>query len=252
MVTDNALAETIYDQLNRGTIRDLILDLKGKRPRLAKPDAAEALAEAIEDLSVSARLKLWPTLVREFDDWKAACDDLGVEGKKSALRDRLLKGVEPRRRPSKAGKRKAKRASSPVRVLGEDHIPTLIRLVEAAKKEIVLVAYVVGGGFSALERPLLEAVARKVKVHLVLDGRKTKHGNGELNKKQVRGLPKKVKVSYGKIHAKFAVIDGRYVVLGSSNLDHPRSIIFQANVELDSAELGKSLLASLASIPPCD
>jgi len=52
----------------------------------------------------------------------------------------------------------------------------------------------------------------------------------------------------GKLHAKFMVVDGHDVLLGSSNMDSRTASVYQANLRLRSRAVADELLQSLDQI----
>jgi cardiolipin synthase len=118
-----------------------------------------------------------------------------------------------------------------------------------ARSEVVISnAYFLPG--AKLRRALIHAVQRGVRVRLLLQGKyeffmqfhAAKPFYGELLDAGVEIY----EYEAGFLHAKVAVVDGKWATVGSSNLD-PLSLLLarEANVVVDDAAFAQSLLASL-------
>ena len=128
---------------------------------------------------------------------------------------------------------------------------TYRKAIADARQEIVIAnAYFLPGG--KLRRALIHAARRGVRVRLLLQGRyeyfMQYHGA-----RPVFGvlLAEGVEIheySVGFLHAKVAVVDGRWATVGSSNLD-PLSLLLarEANVVIDDASFAHELRSSLIS-----
>ena len=128
---------------------------------------------------------------------------------------------------------------------------TYRKAIAGARQEIVIAnAYFLPGG--KLRRALIHAARRGVRVRLLLQGRyeyfMQYHGA-----RPVFGvlLAEGVEIheySVGFLHAKVAVVDGRWATVGSSNLD-PLSLLLarEANVVIDDASFAHELRSSLIS-----
>ena len=125
------------------------------------------------------------------------------------------------------------------------------RAIAGAQSEVLIAnAYFLPGG--KLRRALVHAAKRGVKVRLLLQGRyeyfMQYHGA-----RPVIGVLRAAGVeiheySAGFLHAKVAVVDGRWATVGSSNLD-PLSLLLarEANVVVDDVAFAQSLRARLLS-----
>ena len=118
-----------------------------------------------------------------------------------------------------------------------------------AKNEVVIAnAYFVPG--AKLRRSLIHAARRGVRVQLLLQGRYEYfmqfHAAKPFYKSLLEAGVEIHEYQAGFLHAKVAVIDGKWATVGSSNLD-PLSLLLarEANVEVDDAAFAQALLAHL-------
>ena len=123
--------------------------------------------------------------------------------------------------------------------------------IASARSEIVIAnAYFLPGG--KLRRALVHAAKRGVKVRLLLQGRyeyfMQYHGARPVFGQLLAAGVEIHEYSVGFLHAKVAVVDGRWATVGSSNLD-PLSLLLarEANVVVDDVRFAQSLRASLVS-----
>ena len=258
------LKTVLYEQLDRGQVRDFLKELTDERPSLKFPAAVRELSLVLEKMSPSDQRRQWKSIEAKLEDWEEACEDLGLPTTRKALTEHLFPtsirrggkgqaGAKKKRARSKASRGKAGSdltGSGPRFVGHDEHVEELTRLIEGAEKEIVLVAYVLGPEFSKVQPALEDACDRGVRVTLHLDGREKSKGQGGKNRRKVQDLDERIRQEYGRIHAKCAVFDGAVTLLGSSNMDAPRNRIFQANVVLDDAAFARELLVSLDDIEP--
>lgn len=118
-----------------------------------------------------------------------------------------------------------------------------------ARSEILIAnAYFLPG--RKLRRALVHAANRGVKVRLLLQGRyeyfMQYHGSRPVYGQLLAAGVEIHEYSVGFLHAKVAVVDGRWATVGSSNLD-PLSLLLarEANVVVDDAPFAQSLRACL-------
>ena len=121
--------------------------------------------------------------------------------------------------------------------------------ITTAQSEILIAnAYFLPGG--KLRRALVHAAKRGVKVRLLLQGRyeyfMQYHGSRPVYGKLLAAGVEIHEYSVGFLHAKVAVVDGRWATIGSSNLD-PLSLLLarEANVVVDDASFAQALRARL-------
>lgn len=118
-----------------------------------------------------------------------------------------------------------------------------------AKQEVLIAnAYFVPG--SKLRRSLIHAAKRGVRVQLLLQGRYEYfmqfHAAKPFYNSLLEAGVEIHEYQAGYLHAKVAVVDGRWATVGSSNLD-PLSLLLarEANVVVDDAVFARGLLAHL-------
>lgn len=123
--------------------------------------------------------------------------------------------------------------------------------IATAQSEILIAnAYFLPGG--KLRRALVHAAKRGVKVRLLLQGRyeyfMQYHGSRPVYGKLLAAGVEIHEYSVGFLHAKVAVVDGRWATVGSSNLD-PLSLLLarEANVVVDDVPFARALRARLES-----
>jgi cardiolipin synthase len=123
------------------------------------------------------------------------------------------------------------------------------RAIAGAQSEILIAnAYFLPGG--KLRRALVHAAKRGVKVRLLLQGRyeyfMQYHGARPVFGVLLAAGVEIHEYSVGFLHAKVAVVDGRWATVGSSNLD-PLSLLLarEANVVVDDVPFAQSLRARL-------
>jgi cardiolipin synthase len=123
------------------------------------------------------------------------------------------------------------------------------RAIAGAQREVLIAnAYFLPGG--KLRRALVHAAKRGVKVRLLLQGRyeyfMQYHGARPVFGMLLAAGVEIHEYSSGFLHAKVAVVDGRWATVGSSNLD-PLSLLLarEANVVVDDVEFAQSLRARL-------
>ena len=128
---------------------------------------------------------------------------------------------------------------------------TYRKAIAGARKEIVIAnAYFLPGG--KLRRALIHAARRGVRVRLLLQGRyeyfMQYHGARPVFGVLLAAGVEIHEYSAGFLHAKVAVVDGRWATVGSSNLD-PLSLLLarEANVVMDDASFAHELRSSLIS-----
>jgi cardiolipin synthase A/B len=120
-----------------------------------------------------------------------------------------------------------------------------LRAIGRAREEIIIAnAYFVPGG--RMRRALVNAARRGVQVHLLLQGR-YEYFMQYYAARPVFGALLRAGVRIHEyapsfLHAKVAVIDGRWATIGSSNLD-PLSLLLarEANVVVDDARFARRL-----------
>ena len=124
-----------------------------------------------------------------------------------------------------------------------------LRAIASARTEVVIAnAYFLPGG--KLRRALIHAAKRGVRVRLLLQGRyeyfMQYHGARTVLGVLLAAGIEIHEYSVGFLHAKVAVVDGRWATVGSSNLD-PLSLLLarEANVVIDDAPFAQSLRACL-------
>ncbi len=125
------------------------------------------------------------------------------------------------------------------------------KAIVTARSEILIAnAYFLPGG--KLRRALVRAAKRGVKVRLLLQGRyeyfMQYHGSRPVFDQLLEAGVEIHEYSVGFLHAKVAVVDGRWATVGSSNLD-PLSVLLarEANVVVDDAQFAQSLRACLVA-----
>jgi cardiolipin synthase len=125
------------------------------------------------------------------------------------------------------------------------------KAIADARQEIVIAnAYFLPGG--KLRRALIHAARRGVRVRLLLQGRyeyfMQYHGARPVLGVLLSAGVEIHEYSVGFLHAKVAVVDGRWTTVGSSNLD-PLSLLLarEANVVIDDASFAQELRTSLIS-----
>ena len=123
------------------------------------------------------------------------------------------------------------------------------RAIAGAQSEVLIAnAYFLPGG--KLRRALVHAAKRGVKVRLLLQGRyeyfMQYHGARPVFGVLLAAGVEIHEYSVGFLHAKVAVVDGRWATVGSSNLD-PLSLLLarEANVVVDDVPFAQSLRARL-------
>jgi len=123
--------------------------------------------------------------------------------------------------------------------------------IASAQSEILIAnAYFLPGG--KLRRALVHAAKRGVKVRLLLQGRyeyfMQYHGSRPVFGQLLAAGVQIHEYSVGFLHAKVAVVDGRWATVGSSNLD-PLSLLLarEANVVVDDVPFAQSLRACLVA-----
>lgn len=123
------------------------------------------------------------------------------------------------------------------------------RAIAGAQSEVLIAnAYFLPGG--KLRRALVHAAKRGVKVRLLLQGRyeyfMQYHGARPVFGVLLAAGVEIHEYSAGFLHAKVAVVDGRWATVGSSNLD-PLSLLLarEANVVVDDVGFAQSLRARL-------
>jgi cardiolipin synthase len=128
---------------------------------------------------------------------------------------------------------------------------TYRKAIADARQEIVIAnAYFLPGG--KLRRALIHAARRGVRVRLLLQGRyeyfMQYHGARPVFGVLLAAGVEIHEYSAGFLHAKVAVVDGRWATVGSSNLD-PLSLLLarEANVVMDDASFAHELRSSLIS-----
>ena len=128
---------------------------------------------------------------------------------------------------------------------------TYRKAIADARQEIVIAnAYFLPGG--KLRRALIHAARRGVRVRLLLQGRyeyfMQYHGARPVFGVLLAAGVEIHEYSAGFLHAKVAVVDGRWATVGSSNLD-PLSLLLarEANVVIDDASFAHELRSSLIS-----
>lgn len=121
-------------------------------------------------------------------------------------------------------------------------------IAEARQEVVIANAYFLPGG--KLRRALIHAARRGVRVQLLLQGRyeyfMQYHGARPVFGVLLAAGVEIHEYSAGFLHAKVAVVDGRWATVGSSNLD-PLSLLLarEANVVVDDAAFGQELRTSL-------
>ena len=125
------------------------------------------------------------------------------------------------------------------------------KAIAEARQEIVIAnAYFLPGG--KLRRALIHAARRGVRVRLLLQGRyeyfMQYHGARPVFGVLLAAGVEIHEYSTGFLHAKVAVVDGRWATVGSSNLD-PLSLLLarEANVVVDDVSFAEELRSSLIS-----
>jgi cardiolipin synthase len=125
------------------------------------------------------------------------------------------------------------------------------KAIADARQEIVIAnAYFLPGG--KLRRALIHAARRGVRVRLLLQGRyeyfMQYHGARPVYGVLLAAGVEIHEYSSGFLHAKVAVVDGRWATVGSSNLD-PLSLLLarEANVVIEDAAFAQELRAGLVS-----
>lgn len=125
------------------------------------------------------------------------------------------------------------------------------KAIASARNEIVIAnAYFLPGG--KLRRALVLAAKRGVRVRLLVQGRyeyfMQYHGSRPVFGILLAAGVEIHEYSAGFLHAKVAVVDGRWATVGSSNLD-PLSLLLarEANVVVDDAPFAQSLRTSLVA-----
>jgi cardiolipin synthase len=125
------------------------------------------------------------------------------------------------------------------------------KAIAEARQEIVIAnAYFLPGG--KLRRALVHAARRGVRVRLLLQGRyeyfMQYHGARPVFGMLLAAGVEIHEYSSGFLHAKVAVVDGRWATVGSSNLD-PLSLLLarEANVVVDDVPFAQELRLSLVS-----
>jgi cardiolipin synthase len=125
------------------------------------------------------------------------------------------------------------------------------KAIADARQEIVIAnAYFLPGG--KLRRALIHAARRGVRVRLLLQGRyeyfMQYHGARPVFGVLLAAGVEIHEYSSGFLHAKVAVVDGRWATVGSSNLD-PLSLLLarEANVVIDDPSFANELRSSLIS-----
>ncbi len=128
--------------------------------------------------------------------------------------------------------------------------------IAAAQTEILIAnAYFLPGG--KLRRALVLAAKRGVKVRLLLQGRyeyfMQYHGSRPVFGQLLAAGIEIHEYSVGFLHAKVAVVDGRWATVGSSNLD-PLSLLLarEANVVVDDVPFAQSLRTCLVAAMESD
>ena len=123
------------------------------------------------------------------------------------------------------------------------------KAIAEARQEIVIAnAYFLPGG--KLRRALIHAARRGVRVRLLLQGRyeyfMQYHGARPVFGQLLAAGVEIHEYSIGFLHAKVAVVDGRWATVGSSNLD-PLSLLLarEANVVIDDVSFAQELRSSL-------
>lgn len=123
------------------------------------------------------------------------------------------------------------------------------KAIAGAQSEVLIAnAYFLPGG--KLRRALVHAARRGVKVRLLLQGRyeyfMQYHGARPVFGMLLAAGVEIHEYSVGFLHAKVAVVDGRWATVGSSNLD-PLSLLLarEANVVVDDVPFAQSLRACL-------
>jgi cardiolipin synthase len=125
------------------------------------------------------------------------------------------------------------------------------KAIAEARQEIVIAnAYFLPGG--KLRRALIHAARRGVRVQLLLQGRyeyfMQYHGARPVFGVLLAAGVEIHEYSAGFLHAKVAVVDGRWATVGSSNLD-PLSLLLarEANVVVDDPSFGQALRRTLTT-----
>lgn len=125
------------------------------------------------------------------------------------------------------------------------------KAIAGAQSEVLIAnAYFLPGG--KLRRALVHAAQRGVKVRLLLQGRyeyfMQYHGARPVLGVLLAAGVEIHEYSVGFLHAKVAVVDGRWATVGSSNLD-PLSLLLarEANVVVDDVPFAQSLRARLVT-----
>ena len=267
-VLEQNLSELVFSQMDRGQIRDWVQQLTGDSCRLRKPGAADLFAEVIHALPPEERHALWPRILRDLEDWRAATEQFGLPESKTALRDHVLGELRKRRKTKRTAARRTRARAAVAEltldidfdletelgvdlVLGPDHVDNMVEMIDLAVEEIVLVAYVLGGGFKSVAQALQRADTRGVPIHMFLDDRyPSKKSKKRRNDGRISQFEFDHEVSGGQIHAKFLVVDRKHILIGSSNVDSPSNPAFQANLRLTDAGLARQLVAALAEIQP--
>nr|WP_295787360.1 cardiolipin synthase ClsB [Rhodoferax sp.] len=126
---------------------------------------------------------------------------------------------------------------------------TYRKAIAGARSEVLIAnAYFLPGG--NLRRALIQAAKRGVRVRLLLQGRyeyfMQYHGARTVLGVLLAAGIEIHEYSVGFLHAKVAVVDGRWATVGSSNLD-PLSLLLarEANVVVDDVPFAQSLRACL-------
>jgi cardiolipin synthase len=126
---------------------------------------------------------------------------------------------------------------------------TYRKAIADARTEVLIAnAYFLPGG--KLRRALIHAATRGVRVRLLLQGRyeyfMQYHGARTVLGVLLAAGIEIHEYSVGFLHAKVAVVDGRWATVGSSNLD-PLSLLLarEANVVVDDVTFAQSLRACL-------
>lgn len=123
-------------------------------------------------------------------------------------------------------------------------------IAEARQEVVIANAYFLPGG--KLRRALIHAARRGVRVQLLLQGRyeyfMQYHGARPVFGVLLAAGVEIHEYSAGFLHAKVAVVDGRWATVGSSNLD-PLSLLLarEANVVVDDAAFGQALRHALTT-----
>ena len=124
------------------------------------------------------------------------------------------------------------------------HLPGLI---DEATSEVIVIAYLFPKDIKKeFIHSLNSAEAKDIDVQLYVDGRVGGFGKGLQNRKFVESNFDYIPVTYIANHAKAVVIDGKTVMLGSSNFNGDEAI-FDTNMLVTDEQLAETIILKLKS-----